>query len=100
MDEVGKVRALRYIFAEDGTLLLVLDCEVPRDGAVLTFGELRSELNCLCWWQLRHPVMIGLRHSIADVVTLYHAFEYSQAGMNSLMLVSTPPDEYFETLAA
>jgi hypothetical protein len=44
--------------------------------------------------------MIGLRHAVADVVTLYHAFEFAQGRDNTLMLVSTPPDEYFEALAA
>jgi hypothetical protein len=66
----------------------------------MTFSRLARELNALCWWQLRHRVMIGLRHAVADVVTLYHAFEFAQGRDNTLMLVSTPPDEYFEALAA
>lgn len=100
MDEVGEVRGLRYIWAEDGSLLLALDCTASTGKHVLTFAQLAQDLSALCWWQLREPVMIGLRHAVADVVTMYHAFEFAEGQPNSLMLVSTPPDEYFEALAA
>jgi hypothetical protein len=100
MDEVGQVRGLRYIWSEDRSLLLALDCVSVCDAPVMTFADLATELNTLCWWQLREPVMIGLTNAIADVLTLYHAFEFAQGRPNTLMLVSTPPDEYFEALAA
>jgi hypothetical protein len=100
MDEVGEVRGLRYIWSEDGSLLLALDCAVSTGKQVLTFGQLAQDLNALCWWQLREQVMIGLRHAVADVITMYHAFEFAEGRHNTLMLVSTPPDEYFESLAA
>lgn len=100
MDEVGDVRGLRYVLSEDGSLLLALDCALSTDLEVMTYARLSQELNALCWWQLREAVMIGLQHAVADVVTIYHAFEFDQGLNNTLMLVSTPPDEYFEALAA
>lgn len=100
MNDVGQVRGLRYVWSEDGSLLLALDCALSTGRTTITFRELAQDLNALCWWQLREPVMIGYRHAVADVVTLYHAFEFANGGDSTLMLVSTPPDEYFEALAA
>ena len=101
MNEVHSVRSLRYAWAEDGTVLLTLDCH-DRDGksGVMTFGELKAELASLCQWQLKHSVVIGTTGALAEVLTIYHAFEYSQSSEHSLMLVSTPPEEYFEAQAA
>jgi hypothetical protein len=100
MEEVGAVRALRYVWSEDGTLLLVLDCQESLRSETLSFAELRQELNALCWWQLNEPVMVGHEHALAEVFTMYHAFEFAEGHGNTLMLVSTPPDEYFDALAA
>jgi hypothetical protein len=100
LEEIGAVRALRYVWSEDGALLLALDCQPSLGTEVLTFCQLLKHLNALCWWQLRDPVMIGHRYAVVEVVTLYHAFEFAQDHANSLMLVSTPPDEYFEARAA
>jgi hypothetical protein len=100
MEQVGAVRALRYVWSEDGTLLLALDCQKSLGSGILTFTKLREELGALCWWQLRHPVMIGHQHALAEVFTMYHAFEFAEGHGNTLMLVSTPPDEYFDALAA
>ena len=101
MNEVHSVRSLRYAWSEDGTLLLTLDCHDRDDKSrVMTFAELKAELASLCPWQLKHPVVIGTTGALAEVLTIYHAFEYSQAGEHSLMLVSTPPEEYFDAKAA
>ena len=100
LEEVGSVRSLRYLWSEDGALLLALDCQPSLGEEVLTFRQLLKHLNALCWWQQRDPVVIGYRYAVAEVVTLYHAFEFAQDHANTLMLVSTPPDEYFEALAA
>lgn len=100
MDEVGEVRGLRYIWSEDGSLLLTLDCAPSTGQRVMTFAELGQQLNALCWWQLKEPVTIGFKHAVAEIVTLYHAFEFAHGQQSTLMLVSTPPDEYFEALAA
>jgi hypothetical protein len=100
MEEVGTVRALRYVWSEDGTLLLALDCQTSSGSEILTFANLRKHLSTLCWWQLSHPVMIGHQHAFAGVITIYHAFEFAKGHGDTLMLVSTPPDEYFDALAA
>ena len=101
LDEVHTVRSLRYAWAEDGTVLLTLDCHHRDDkSGVMTFADLKAELAGLCPWQLNNPVVIGTKGALAEVLTIYHAFEYSQAGEHSLMLVSTPPEEYFESKAA
>jgi hypothetical protein len=99
MDEVHPVRAVRYAWAEDGTVLLTLDCHVGGNMPMLTFGDLRRELSALCPWQTSAPVVIGLKHALAEVVTIYHAFEHASTGEQSLMLVCTPPEEYFEGAA-
>lgn len=100
MEEVHSVRAVRYAWAEDGTVLLTLDCHVNSDQPVMTFGDLKRELLALCPWQRSYPVVIGLKHALAEVVTMYHAFEHSERLDQSLMLVCTPPEEYFEGAAA
>ena len=100
MDEVGEVRALRYIFSQEGVPLLALDCHQSLRCDRLTFGQLLKELGALCPWQLHDSVMIGHSRTVVDVVTLYHAFEFARCHGNTLMLVSTPPDEYFEAAAA
>jgi len=100
MDEVHPVRALRYAWAEDGTVLLTLDCHLTGTAKPLSFKDLRTELRNLCPWQLSHQVVIGLKHALAEVVTVYHAFECAAEQHETLMLVCTPPEEYFEALAA
>lgn len=100
MEEVHSIRALRYAWAEDGTVLLTLDCHVNGQQGPLTFGDLKRELSALCPWQVNAQVVIGLKHALAEVVTMYHAFEHSNRIDNSLMLVCTPPEEYFEGAAA
>ncbi len=101
MDQVHSVRSLRYAWAEDGTVLLALDCHDGGDTLpVMCFAELHKELGSLCPWQLKLPVVIGTTGALAEVLTMYHAFEFSHAGQHSLMLVSTPPEEYFEAKAA
>lgn len=100
MEEVYSVRAVRYAWAEDGTVLLTLDCHVNGSADAMTFGDLKRELSTLCPWQASAPVVIGLKHALAEVVTIYHAFEHSAKPAESLMLVCTPPEEYFEGAAA
>lgn len=100
MEEVHSVRAVRYAWAEDGTVLLTLDCHVSGHAPAMTFGDLKRELAALCPWQTASPVVIGLKHALAEVVTIYHAFEHSVKLDESLMLVCTPPEEYFEGAAA
>ncbi len=100
MDEAHLVQALRYAWAEDGTVLLTLDCHVNGVDKPLTFDKLNAELRNLCPWQLDHKVVIGLRHALAEVVTVYHAFECAAEQHQTLMLVCTPPEEYFERVAA
>jgi hypothetical protein len=101
MDEVFCVKSLRYAWAEDGTLLFALDCRDSDDaGSVMTFASLVKELKALCPWQLSNRVTIGLRHALAEVLTIYHAFECAAQPHHTLMLVSTPPEEYFEAAAA
>jgi hypothetical protein len=100
MEEVHSVRAVRYAWAEDGTVLLTLDCHVSGDQSAMTFGELKRELSTLCPWQKSYPVVIGLKHALAEVVTMYHAFEHTARAEESLMLVCTPPEEYFEGAAS
>lgn len=98
LDEVHSVKGLRYTWSEDKTLLLTLDCEGT--GKSLRFADLLRELRCLCPWQRSSPVVIGLKHALAEVVTMYHEFDLSSEPGHSLMLVCTPPDEYFEATAA
>lgn len=100
MDEIDEIRALRYIWSEDGSMLLALDCQRSLRSQPLTFAELLQTLEALCCWQLRERVMVGFRHAVVDVMTLYHAFEFTRSTGDTLMLISTPPDEYFEPLAA
>ena len=100
LDEVHSVRALRYAWAEDGTLLLTLDCHVDAPNKPMTFAELRNEIRSLCLWQLSNEVVIGLRHALAEVLTVYHAFECAPKQNETLMLICTPPEEYFEACAA
>ena len=100
MDEVHLVRALRYAWASDGTVLLTLDCCVNDCSQPLTFSNLQTELRNLCPWQLLHNVVIGLKHALAEVVTVYHAFENATEPAQTLMLICTPPDEYFDAAAA
>jgi hypothetical protein len=100
MDEVHAIRELRYTWAEDGTLLLTLDCHNTEEVPGMSYRELQKRLGSLCQWQLTHEVVIGLRHALAEVVTLYHAFEVAHEQHHTLMLVCTPPDEYFEAIAA
>lgn len=100
MDEVHSVRAVRYAWAEDGTVLLTLDCHVNGNQSPMSFAELKRELSSLCCWQSSSRVVIGLKHALAEVVTLYHAFEYAFGQAQSLMLVCTPPEEYFEAASA
>jgi hypothetical protein len=97
LDEVYQVRSLRYVWSDDGTLLLALDCcDYRTHSRTLTFGELSKQLASLCRWQLRHNVVIGATNALAEVLTLYHAFECAPGQDSTLMLVSTPPNEYFE----
>lgn len=98
LDSVHPVKALRYTWSEDRTVLLALDCYTEGEG--LTFAELRSQLRCLCSWQLSNRIVIGVKHALAEVVTIYHEFDLSSEPGHSLMLVCTPPDEYFDAIAA
>ncbi len=100
MDEVYSVQVLRYAWTEDGTVLLTLDCHVSGVENPLTFQSLSAELRNLCPWQLADQVVIGLKHALAEVVTVYHAFECEAEQHQTLMLVCTPPEEYFDALAA
>ncbi len=101
LGEVHGARALRYDWAEDGTVVLTLDCH-GRNSAepVITFGELLRELRVLCSWQLDKAVVIGLKTAFVEVLTLYHEFDLAADASDSLMLICTPPDEYFEFTAA
>ena len=100
-ETVHGVRVLRYDSAEDGTVVLNLDCH-PRYLAdrVMTFADLLKELRGLCPWQLTKDVVIGVRTAFVDVLTVYHEFDLASDSSNSLMLICTPPDEYFEFNAA
>lgn len=100
LDEVHQVKSLRYSWSEDGALLLTLDCWDPECTVPVTFAQLWKLLCNLCSWQLSDQVIIGLKHALAEVVTVYHAFEFAREQEHSLMLVCTPPDEYFGTEAA
>jgi len=96
---VRTVHNLAYAWAEDGTLLLALDSrDSPR--VPLNYSDLVRELNALCSWQLDLDVVVGMAAELAEVLTLYHDFDWPQSGANTLLLVSTPPDEYFDTEAA
>jgi hypothetical protein len=96
LEKVHQVKELRYCWSEDGCVLLALDCQYPVAAKAMTFADLRQDVISLCRWQLRHQVVIGLKHALAEVVALYHAFEFATEMSESLMLVCTPPDEYFE----
>lgn len=98
LNEVRCADALVYAWAEDGTLLFSLDCRAL--GKPLTYGELLKQLYALCPWQLNHNVVIGMHAELAEVLTIYHAFDGESSHGASLLLVSTPPDEYFEANAA
>lgn len=92
---VRTVHALAYAWATDGTLLFALD---SRDSGSppLTYGTLLRELQSLCQFQLRGNVVVGLAAELVEVLTLYHDFDRPAHAGNTLLLVSTPPDEYFE----
>ena len=98
LDEIHSIKALHYTWSEDKSLLLALDCE--GNGNSIQFADLLRELRCLCPWQLSSHVVIGVKHALAEVVTMYHEFDLSSEPGHSLMLVCTPPDEYFEATAA
>jgi hypothetical protein len=100
-ENVHGVRVLRYDWAEDGTVVLTLDCH-PRYSAdrVLTFADLLKELQGLCPWQLAKDVVIGIKTAFVEVLTVYHEFDLASRSSDSLMLICTPPDEYFEFTAA
>lgn len=100
LERAHAVRAVRYAWAEDGTLLLTLDC-YPRFAAApsMSFTQLRAHLEALCVWQLRTIVFMGFQDSLVELLTVYHEFELSPPSPNTLMLVCTPPDEYFEAVA-
>jgi hypothetical protein len=100
LEKAHAVRAVRYAWAEDGTLLLTLDC-YPRFAAApsMTYAQLRAQLEALCIWQLRSAVFMGFQDSLVELLTIYHEFELSPQGGQTLMLVCTPPDEYFEAVA-
>lgn len=97
---IGK--RLSYEWTEDHLLLLVLDCEPPgkKHGSEMTFEVLRRELRTLCNWQLSNSVVIGVRDAFVEVLTIYHEFDLAKDLSQTLMLVCTPPDEYFEFQAA
>ncbi|MFL6350990.1 MAG: hypothetical protein ACJ74Z_03950 [Bryobacteraceae bacterium] len=100
-ENVHGVRLLRYDWAEDGTVVLTLDCH-PRYSAerVLTFADLLKELRGLCYWQLGKDVVIGIKTAFVEVLTVYHEFDLASDSSNTLMLICTPPNEYFEFSAA
>jgi hypothetical protein len=100
-EKVHRVRVLRYDWAEDGTVVLSLDC-CPRCSAeaVMTFADLLKELRSLCSWQLAKDVVIGIKTAFVEVLTVYHEFDLASDSSNSLMLICTPPAEYFEFTAA
>lgn len=100
-ENVHGVRVLRYDWAEDGTVVLTLDCH-PRYLAdrVMTFADLLKELRNLCPWQLAKDVVIGIKTAFVEVLTVYHEFDLASDSSNSLMLICTPPEEYFEFTAA
>lgn len=98
LDRVHAVKALHYTWSEDKTILLALDCHGAGEG--MTFAELLRQLRCLCSWQMSSRVVIGLREALAEVLTIYHEFDLISEPGHSLMLVCTPPDEYFDAVAA
>jgi hypothetical protein len=99
--EVYGARALRYGWAEDGTVILALECQVcSPSAAIITFADLLKELRVLCQWQLTNELMIGIKTAFVEVLTLYHEFDLASDSGHTLMLICTPPDEYFEFTAA
>ena len=93
---VSTAKELRYAWAKDGTLLLTLDCAAPVGTKPMTFSELHGELRSLCPWQLKLPVTIGFPTAIVESITLYHEFDRAASCDETLMLICTPPEEYFE----
>ena len=82
-------------------MLLTLDCHPqPQVPPVMSFQDLSRELSGLCAWQLKQKIVVGLKHALAEIVTVYHAFECAPKSQDTLMLIATPPDEYFEAIAA
>ena len=67
LEQVHSVRTLRYDWAEDGTVVLALDCH-PRSSAdrVMTFADLLKELRVLCSWQLATQVVIGIKTAFVN----------------------------------
>lgn len=101
LGEVHSAFALRYDWAEDGTIVLALDCYARCSAErAITFADLLKELRALCRWQLANDVIIGIRAAFVDVLTLYHEFDLASDSRHTLMLICTPPDEYFEFSAA
>ncbi|MGI8959792.1 MAG: hypothetical protein ACR2IV_08550 [Bryobacteraceae bacterium] len=100
-EKIHGVRVLRYEWGEDGTVVLALDCQ-PRCSAerVMTFADLLKEMQGLCPWQLSSDVVIGIKTAFVGVLTVYHEFDLASDSSDSLMLICTPPDEYFESAAA
>ena len=101
LGQVHRVKALRYDWAEDGTVVLTLDCH-PRSSSetVMTFADLLQELRVLCSWQSANNVVIGVKTAFVEVLTMYHEFDLASDLSDTLMLICTPPDEYFESTAA
>lgn len=99
-ETIGAVSSVRYAWANDGTILLTLDCVSAKSASPMTYRQLQVELKGLCSWQLSRKVAIGFPTEIVEVVTLYHEFERAPDQNCTLMLISTPPDEYFQFQAA
>ncbi len=66
----------------------------------MTFADLLKELRVLCSWQLATQVVIGIKTAFVEVLTMYHEFDLASDSSDTLMLICTPPDEYFEFTAA
>ena len=81
--------------------MLALDCHARSSAeAVITFADLVRELRLLCSWQLAKDVVIGNENAFAEVFTMYHEFDLVGNTADTLMLICTPPDEYFESLSS
>ncbi len=101
LNKTYTIKTVRYAWSEDGTALLTLDCHMRSgSGGGMTFADLRKELASLCQWQHAAKVVVGFQHALVEVVTVYHEFDLANNLDNSLMLVCTPPEEYFEAAAA
>ena len=100
LNRAHAVRAVRYAWAEERNLL-----SHPRSLSALCgsgsslFAQLRAHLETLCIWQKRCAVFLGFQDSLVELLTIYHEFELSPGSNQTLMLVCTPPDEYFEAVA-